>query len=175
MIWKITTDELLARYNAGERNFAGIELIRIPERDGIDSPIEELEGADLRGINLRGANLEYLWLGGANLTGADLFGASLISASLSDAILRDANLFSVNLTWAACHRTDFTGATLSYMNASSASFIDATLNFFEYAILIFANFQGAVGKLSLRNQFNMIWQTTMPDGTVEEGPYCKWK
>ncbi|BAZ45555.1 rfrA pentapeptide repeat-containing protein [Chondrocystis sp. NIES-4102] len=65
MVWKLTTDELLARYNAGERNFAGIELIRILERDGISSPIEGLEGVDLRGINLRGANLEYLWLGGA--------------------------------------------------------------------------------------------------------------
>ena len=39
MVWRITTDELLARYKAGERNFAGIELIRIVgemcERDGI--------------------------------------------------------------------------------------------------------------------------------------------
>ncbi|BAZ45556.1 pentapeptide repeat protein [Chondrocystis sp. NIES-4102] len=107
------------------------------------------------------------------MTGADLFGASLISASLSDAILRDANLFSANLTWTACHRTDFTGATLNHMNASSASFTNATLNFFEYAILIFANFERAVGKLSLRSQSNLLWNTTMPDGTVEKGPYIR--
>ena len=94
---------------------------------------------------------------------------------LSYAILRDANLFSVNLTWGACQGADFTGAILSQMNASSASFTNAILNYFEYAILIFANFKGATGKISLCNHFNMIWRTTMPDGTLEEGPYCRWK
>lgn len=176
MIRKMTTDELLARYKTGERDFAGVELIRIPERDGIEgSPIEGLEGADLRGINLRGANLEDLWLEGADLTGADLLGACLIRANLSNAVLRDANLFSVNLTWATCWHTDFRGACLSQMNATSAAFINAVLNYFEYAILVYADFEGATGRLCLRSHFNIIWQTTMPDGTVEEGPLCVWK
>ena len=136
MVWRITTDELLARYKAGERNFAGIELIRIVgemgERDGISGLITGLEGADLRGINLRGANLE---------------------------------------------RVDLSGADLEQVNASSASFIDATMSYFLYAVLIYANFRGATdtGERSLCSRFNLIWHTTMPDGTVYKGPECKWK
>ena len=116
MVWRITTDELLARYKAGERNFAGIELIRIVgemgERDGISGLITGLEGADL-----------------------------------------------------------------GQVNASSASFIDATMSYFLYAVLIYANFRGATdtGERSLCSRFNLICHTTMPDGTVYKGPECKWK
>ncbi|WP_414527041.1 pentapeptide repeat-containing protein [Nodularia chucula] len=178
MVWKITTDELLARYNAGERNFAGVEILRIVgemgERDGVDGQITGLEGADLRGINLRGANLEKLDLSGADLTGADLFGAYLGEAGLVKTILRDANLFSANLSSATLNGADLTGSDLSQVNASSAVFIGATIGYFEYAVLIDANFQGAIGML-INGHFNLIWDTTMPDGTVEKGPYCKWK
>ena len=174
MVWKITTDELLARYNAGERDFNGIELIRIPERDGFEGPILGLEGANLQGIGLRGANLEDIWFVETNLTRADLFGASLIHASLADAILKETNLFSVNLTKAVCYRADFSGAILEQMNATDASFIDATLDYFECAVLARANFQGAKGRLYLRTRCNFIGHTTMPDGTVEKGPYCRW-
>lgn len=174
MVWKITTDELLARYNAGERDFNGIELIRIPERDGFEGPIEGLEGANLQGINLRGANLEDIWFVETNLTRADLFGVCLIHASLADAILKEANLFSANLTKAVCYRADFSGAILDQINATDTSFIDATLDYFECAILAHANFQGAKGRLCLRTQGNLIWHTTMPNGTVEEGPYRRW-
>ena len=186
MVWRITTDELLARYKAGERNFAGIELIRIVgemgERDGISGLITGLEGADLRGINLRGANLERVDLSGADLTGADLFGVYLGSAGLVKTILRDANLFSANLTWATLNGADLNGADLNgadleQVNASSASFIDATMSYFLYAVLIYANFRGATdtGERSLCSRFNLIWHTTMPDGTVYKGPECKWK
>ncbi|CCQ54488.1 MULTISPECIES: pentapeptide repeat-containing protein [Crocosphaera] len=181
MVWRITTDELLARYKAGERNFAGIELIRIVgemgERDGISGLITGLEGADLRGINLRGANLERVDLSGADLTGADLFGVYLGSAGLVKTILRDANLFSANLTWATLNGADLNGADLEQVNASSASFIDATMSYFLYAVLIYANFRGATdtGERSLCSRFNLIWHTTMPDGTVYKGPECKWK
>lgn len=172
----ITTDELLARYKAGQRNFAGIELLRIVgemgETDGVTGLITGLEGADLQGINLRGANLEDVDLSGADLTRADLFGAYLGGASLVKTILRDANLFSANLRWANLRGADLTGASLSQMNANSASFSGAKLNYFERAVLMYANFQGATGILSLRGQFNLIWHTTMLDGTVEEGPYC---
>jgi uncharacterized protein YjbI with pentapeptide repeats len=178
MVWRITTDELLERYKAGERNFNGIELIRIVgemgERDGVDGQITGLEGADLRGINLRGANLEKVNLSGANLTGADLFGAYLGEAGLVKTILRDTNLFSVNLSHAVLTGADLTGANLSQTKAVSAVFIGAKIGYFEYADLTQANLQGAIGML-IKGHFNLIWDTTMPDGTVEKGPYCKWK
>ncbi|MEH2236669.1 pentapeptide repeat-containing protein [Nostoc sp.] len=65
-------EELLRRYAAGERNFAGIEL-----RNSVNSTdlFPNLEGADLRKINLRGASLYRVNLSGANLSSADLSGA----------------------------------------------------------------------------------------------------
>jgi uncharacterized protein YjbI with pentapeptide repeats len=180
MVWEITTDELLARYNAGERNFAGIELLRIVgemgERDGISGLITGLEGADLRGINLRGANLEDVELSGADLTGADLFGAYLGGAGLVKTILRDANLFSANLTHATLTGADLTGASLKHVRAIEAVFIGAKVGHFEYADLTQANFRDSTAHAyGLGCSFNLIWHTTMPDGTIEEGPYYKWR
>ncbi len=178
MVWKITTDELLARYNAGERDFAGVEILRIVgeigERDGVDGQITGLEGAELRGINLRGANLEKLNLSGADLTEADLFGAYLGEAGLVKTILRNTNLFSANLTNARLQCADLTGADMRHVKAVDASFIGAKIGYLERADLTQANFQGAVGML-INGHFNVIWGTTMPDGSVETGPYCIWK
>jgi uncharacterized protein YjbI with pentapeptide repeats len=179
MTWKIPTDELLARYNAGERNFAGIEILRIVgemgERDGVSGSITGLEGADLRGINLRGANLEQIDLSGADLTDADLFGAYLGEAGLVKTILRNANLFSANLSNASLRGADLTKASLTHVKAVGASFIGAKVGYFERADLTHANFQDCdfYGP-GLCHRFNVIWHTTMPDGTIEEGPHCKW-
>lgn len=179
MVWKITTDELLARYNAGERNFNGIELLRIVgemgERDGVSGLITGLEDTELRGINLRGGNLEDVDLSGANLTGADLFGAYLGGASLVKTILRDANLFSTNLNNADLTGADLTRANLSHVKAVGAAFIGAKVGYFQRADLAHANFQDSdVNGEGLCRKFNVIWDTTMPDGTVKEGPYCVW-
>ncbi|WP_414527040.1 pentapeptide repeat-containing protein [Nodularia chucula] len=179
MVWKITTDELLARYNAGERNFAGVEILRIVgemgERDGVSGLITGLEGADLRGINLRGANLGTVDLSGADLTEADLFGAYLGEAGLVKTILRDANLFSANLSSATLNGADLTGSDLTHVKAIGASFIRAKIGYFEHADLTNANFQYCdFYGLGLCRRFNVIWHTTMPDGTIQEGPYCKW-
>jgi hypothetical protein len=50
----------------------------------------------------------------------------------------------------------------------------ATIGYCEYAVLIDAKFKGAIGML-ITGHFNLIWDTIMPDGTVEKSPYCKWK
>lgn len=179
MVWRITTDELLERYKAGERNFNGIELIRIVgemgERDGVSGLITGLEGAHLQGISLRGANLEDVDLSEANLTGADLFGAYLGGAGLVKTILRDVNLFSANLSNASLKWADLTGANLTHVKAVGAVFIGAKIGYFERADLAHANFQDCdfYGP-GLCRRFNVIWRTTMPDGTVEEGPRCVW-
>lgn len=179
MVWKITAEELLARYNTGERNFAGVEILRIVgemgERDGVDGPITGLEGADLRGINLRGANLRDVRLSEANLTGSDLFGAYLGYSVLYKTILRDTNLFSTNLTKAVLVEADLTGACLDYICAIGASFIGAKVPGFTHADLIQANFRNStVSEYALCRWFNVIWDTTMPDGTVKEDPHCVW-
>ena len=86
----MNTQELLKRYNNGERDFSGANL----------------RGASLRDANLRGANLccaDLCWadLRGANLRGANLRGASLRDANLRGANLRDANLPSPTMVMLA--------------------------------------------------------------------------
>jgi uncharacterized protein YjbI with pentapeptide repeats len=174
MVWKITPSELLARYADGERNFAGIELIQsegVPQDCMID-----LEGAILRDINLRGAYLRQADLTEADLTGADLFGVSLESAWLKHAIIRNANLYSANLSWCDLTEADLRGTDLNHMNASRAIFCGANIGGFSYAILAHANFRSAdVSKTNICRFGNFIWETTMPNGSLERGPYWKWK
>ena len=170
MVWKITAEELLVRYKAGERNFAGIELIQsegVPSDSSID-----LEGAILRDINLRGAYLRQANLTGADLTGADLFGAFLELARLKRAIVRDANLYSANLSWCNLTQADLRGTDLAYMNAHRATFCGANIDGFEFAILIKTNFRDArIAPNIIWSYGNFIYNTTMPDGTVKDGPF----
>ncbi|MEH2012479.1 pentapeptide repeat-containing protein [Nostoc sp.] len=174
MAWEITAEELLARYADGERDFRGIELIQ-SEGVPLDSSID-LEGAILRDINLRGAYLRQTDLCRADLTGADLFGVSLESAWLKHAIIRNANLHSVNLSSCDLTEADLRGTDLNHMNASRATFCGANIGGFSYAILAHANFRSAdVSETNICRFGNLIWETTMPSGSVERGPYWKWK
>jgi uncharacterized protein YjbI with pentapeptide repeats len=174
MVWEITAEELLARYADGERNFAGIELIQSAEEPQ-DNMID-LRGAILPNINLRGAYLRQADLTQADLTGADLFGVSLELAWLNSAIIRDANLYSANLSWCDLTEADLRGTDLNHMNASFAKFCGANMGGFSYAILPHANFRSAdVSQINICRFGNLIWETTMPDGSVERGPYWKWE
>jgi uncharacterized protein YjbI with pentapeptide repeats len=165
MAWEITTTELLEQYAVGERNFAGIELLPPPgtsnaPRDGID-----LEGAILRDINLRGADL----------TGADLFGAYLEMAVLEGAIINDANLRGANLRWCRLDNANLTGTELIHVNAASAIFRGAYIPYISYSILAQADFKGAdASDINIRSRGNFIWETILPDGTIEQGAYCRW-
>jgi uncharacterized protein YjbI with pentapeptide repeats len=165
MVWKITAEELLVRYENGERNFAGVELIQ-SEGVPLDSSID-LEGAILRDINLRGAYLRQ-----ADLTGADLFGAFLELAWLKRAIVRDANLYSANLSWCNLTQADLRGTNLAHMNATSATFYGANIDGFEFAILIKTNFRNAyIAPNIIWSYGNFVYDTTMPDGTIKNGPF----
>ncbi|MGB5962619.1 MAG: pentapeptide repeat-containing protein [Coleofasciculaceae cyanobacterium] len=143
--------ELLARYEAGERDFCEINL------SGADLSYADLCGADLSHSNLRGANLSAAKLSGTNLFFADLsntdlraaylsgaylsnadlsasnlFGAKLFCACLLDVNLRDANLCDselagVNLVYADLTNTNLTNADLSYANLYLTNFTNATL------------------------------------------------
>lgn len=170
MAWKITAEELLARYADGERDFRGIELIQsegVPQDCMID-----LEGAILRDINLRGAYWRQAFLTGADLTGADLFGVSLERAWLKHAIIRDANLYSANLSWCDLTEADLKGTNLAQMNATRALFCGANIRSFEFAILIRTNFRDAyISPNIIWSYGNFVYETIMPDGSIKNGPF----
>ena len=169
MAWEITPEELWFRYADGERDFPGIKLLQ-SER-ATSTQLIDLRGFDLRSINLRGADLSN-----ADLTGADLTGAILIKAYLERAVIRDASLFSANLNWCNLVQANLRGTSLDHVNATSAIFCRASIGAFEYAILADADFSDAtIDNPTLCRGFNLIWNTTMSDGSVEVGPLCQWK
>ncbi len=175
MIWEITTHELLTRYNSGERNFVGVEFIKDPERHpedlGIGEEIHGLQNTNLTGINLRGANLTGIQLQKANLRGGNFFGAAIVGANLSYANFTGAILDGANLTHSSFYRADLGNTSLIYTNAHGTRFVEASVDTFENSILIDANFMGANTSKSQICRFgNFIYRTTMPDGTVENGP-----
>jgi glutathione S-transferase len=116
-----TTDELLKRYKAGEREF---EQVRLSGADlhntilhGIDLSEAILNQANLSRADLRGADLSWVDLSGADLRGADLRGAILTRADLSGANLSHANLL----------RADLSLANLEEANLSEAILPDGTI------------------------------------------------
>ncbi len=174
MAWEITPEELLERYADGERNFAGIELVYSgwpSSSSKYSSPGIDLDGVVLRDINLRGAYFPKVYLTGADLTGADLGGIFLNGCNLVEGIIRDASLRAANLQLSGFFDADLRGTDLDYMNASGAGFRGVQIGSFECAILAETNFKGAHTESGLicRGQ-NLIWNTTMPDGTIVRGP-----
>jgi uncharacterized protein YjbI with pentapeptide repeats len=81
-----TAQELLAKYQAGERNFAKAYLRFADLRDAI------LQDANLQGANLEGADLRFADLRNVNLMNADLRSTDLLHADLREANLRGADL-----------------------------------------------------------------------------------
>lgn len=108
---KMTADEVLTRYAAGERNFREVNLTD-----------EILSWADLRGADLSGADLS-----GANLNWANLSRANLTAADLSRADLAWANLKAANLSRANLSGADFSGADLSQAKWSGAIMPDGSI------------------------------------------------
>jgi len=124
-----SAQELLERYNAGERNFAGAQLSEA-----------QLAGAQLAGASLAGANLDS-----ADLRGADLSGANLLRASLKDANLRMTKLPKSKLDGADLTRAELTQAFMNGADAAAATFVGATLEMaeLESADLSWAKLKGA--------------------------------
>ena len=94
--------ELLARYAAGERGFARVDLSGL-NLSGADLSFADFSRADFSGVGLWRADLSEVNLAGADLSGADLWranltGANLTGANLWRAILAGANLSGARLT-----------------------------------------------------------------------------
>jgi uncharacterized protein YjbI with pentapeptide repeats len=136
--------EIVARYQAGERDFSGIDLRRA------DLGAVDLRGASLIRANVSRANLIRAILGGVDLMGARLAGADLREADLSDANLCSADLGEANLSGADLRRADLNGADLrgAKLNGallSGAQLIGARLDGADlsWADLRWANLGGA--------------------------------
>jgi uncharacterized protein YjbI with pentapeptide repeats len=93
-----TYKELLARYAADERNFAGSDLDDDPEfdlsgvcLDGIDLSrsflVASFRGASLRRASFHESNIKTCDFSGADLTDADFTGAGLCAAEFESARL----------------------------------------------------------------------------------------
>jgi uncharacterized protein YjbI with pentapeptide repeats len=112
----MTVGELMARYNAGERDFSGIVMMDA-----------SLSGMDLSGAILRNANLSYSSFRDAKLNGTDLTGANVEMSDFTRADLRDANMTKVRAVWSKFNDAHFGNTILVGANLSNAIFFRADL------------------------------------------------
>ncbi|MGK7903234.1 MAG: pentapeptide repeat-containing protein [Hormoscilla sp.] len=135
---KLSKQELLSRYAAGERNFQA----------------SDLTGLNLSGVSLPGIDLTRSVLSRADLTEADLSDSILVSANLSSTILNRVNLNRANLTRANMKRSLLTKASLE-----EALLLQADLS---GAIMMQANLQEA--RLRQANLSNTNLRSANLDG-----------
>ena len=123
---KVTAEELLSRYGAGERNFSGIYFRG-----------ESLDNADLRDINLSGSDLGDTELCNVNLSKANLSGSSLCEVSwekvnfsyaqLRGAVLDNISLFKCNFTKANLNEANLIESWVEGCNFDGATLTGAML------------------------------------------------
>ncbi|MBF2008358.1 MAG: pentapeptide repeat-containing protein [Chlorogloeopsis fritschii C42_A2020_084] len=145
----MTVEELLAKYEAGMRDFSGIDLseanlrgVQLSEANfsHANFSIVNMSGANLSGSNLRHAQLNVARLRGAHLTQANLNHATLNVANLIRADLSRAQLQSASLIRAELIRADLSRADLMQANLSKADLRGAAL---RHALLKQANLNEA--------------------------------
>ena len=161
---KMTFEELLKRYAAGERNFAGVDLsynseegLRVAILRGINLSEAILDciniiGVDMSYSNLSRGRIDACWLEDVNLTGANLREARFIEASISGADLTGADLTGADLT-----RTSFRKVNLSEANLTRTRL--------RYTDIIDSNLTNAVLNISDIDE-PFFRNTIMPDGTI---------
>lgn len=144
---RISANELLAMYAAGQRDFQGCDLsgeslaghhldqIILTDATLIDV---RLDGASLCFANLQRANLTAAHLHRVNLLDADLSesvlkdvsaeGAMMIGANLTKSDLRSANLNYCAMAGVCLDGADLSGAELVATNLSGAKLVEARMN-----------------------------------------------
>jgi uncharacterized protein YjbI with pentapeptide repeats len=125
VIREISAEELLERYAAGERNFAGLEVNDVElhgDLTGIDLSDGRLVTIEMSHIILINANLRNAWLTDSCLNAADLTNADLRGCSLIGAKFGKANLTGADLRNARFNNTDFSGANLTGANLIGVEF-----------------------------------------------------
>lgn len=111
--------DFLARYAAGERDFAKIHLNE-ENLSGVNLTLANLHGAELIWANLSEANLYHIDLSRAKLRQANLSGAMLRSSNLQGTDFVNANLRGADLSWSNLNGANLTGADLSDANLKNA-------------------------------------------------------
>ncbi len=192
---EITFDEIVSRYNAGERDFSGVLVNSIYYGE------EKFKGLDFSGIILRDSNLLSirLDLGGTILHGADLSNVDLgefyaPKIDLSNAILRgtrywqdstfdDANFSGSDMIGANFVSADFNCIDMSRVNLDNSKirttsfrgvrFIDATIRnsrleevTFYRCKLIRTDFRGSEFVSKIEFSECSFEETIMPDGSI---------
>lgn len=114
----MNTEELLARYGAGERDFTGADLREV------NLTRQDLSGACFADADLRGARCYLARFVGSDLSRANMTGARMTNVDLSGAVLEDAicrnamfgiarsRNYSKSGRLANFRRADFTGTRL---------------------------------------------------------------
>lgn len=140
-------EEIIKRYEAGERNFAGIDLrfINISYSCFMDT---NFSGANLQVSAFRNIYLVNINFTNANLQGA-IFSGYLIGCNLSNTNLRGVDFEGTNLTGVDLTGADMTGANLSGAN------------------LIGTNLRNANLTSAKITESTIFCNTIMPDGRIE--------
>ncbi|WP_392530822.1 pentapeptide repeat-containing protein [Nostoc sp. C117] len=107
---RVTVEEFLRRYAAGERDFHRIIL-----------EYADLSGAELQGINLHGAQFNYVNLSGIKLR------SCILKAQFIYCNFRDALIESCNLEWAWFYDCDLRSANTRVCDLTSTHFIRVNL------------------------------------------------
>ena len=131
MVQSSTAQEIQAKYQAGERDFQGVQLRR-EDLHGLNLAGANFSGADfteanLRDTDLQGANFQGAYCNGADLSSANLEKANLQGASLIKTYLLKANLQGANLEEALCTGAFLTRANLQGANLNGTYFNGASL------------------------------------------------
>jgi hypothetical protein len=111
--------DFLARYAAGERNFAKI-VLNEADLSRVNLTLANLHGAELIWANLTEANLYHIDLSRAKLRQANLSGAMLRSSNLQGTDFVNANLRGADLSWSNLNGANLTGADLTDANLKNA-------------------------------------------------------
>jgi len=168
----ITPDEILERYQKGERNFAGLRI-----EANTDNP-DVLYGADLSNIILSGIYWPGARLRDVNLTKAKLVGAYMPDADLTLADLTWADLSGATLRRACLECTNLTAAHLNWTNLIQANLEGADTRdaIFEYSVLCQLNLMQIrpagypIDRVNIHCVGSLLWNTVMPDGTFIAEP-----
>jgi uncharacterized protein YjbI with pentapeptide repeats len=134
---KIAADEFLARYQAGERDFRGVDL------SGVDLSGSELRDINLSGANLSSANLTEIKWSHINFSGADLRDANLTGSLITSGGMYGASFNANGAEFIDCYmmgawiegslenttirRCDLLGASFNHTVIQNVKFIDSKM------------------------------------------------